>query len=70
LDEERAESGLSEEEVYEFTRQIDKQLIERDIEDTGKTKLSTIHKAKGLEFDYVFLISVDEEILPSENQRN
>ena len=56
LDEERGKSGLSEEEVYEFIRQIDKQLIERNIENTGKTKLSSIHKAKGLEFDYVFLI--------------
>ncbi|CAG8841699.1 7528_t:CDS:1, partial [Racocetra persica] len=67
LDEERAETGLTEEEIYEFTRQIDKQLIERNIENAGKTRLSSIHKAKGLEFDYVFLIAVDEETLPSEN---
>ncbi|CAG8830132.1 10381_t:CDS:2, partial [Racocetra persica] len=46
LDEERAETGLTEEEVYEFTRQIDKQLIERNIENAGKTRLSSIHKAK------------------------
>ncbi|CAG8502244.1 1801_t:CDS:2 [Gigaspora margarita] len=67
IDEERAEAGLSEKEVKEFIRQIDKQLMERDIENAGKTRLSSIHKAKGLEFDYVFLISVDEEILPSKN---
>jgi len=67
LDEERATIGLSEEEIYEFTRQIDKKLIERNSEDAGKTRLSSIHKAKGLEFDYVFLISTDEEILPNEN---
>ncbi|CAG8454168.1 17324_t:CDS:2 [Cetraspora pellucida] len=46
LDEERAETGLTEEEVYEFTRQIDKQLIERNIENAGKNRLSSIHKAK------------------------
>ncbi|MCE8164071.1 MAG: ATP-dependent helicase [Candidatus Moeniiplasma glomeromycotorum] len=67
LDEEKAETSLSEEEVHEFTRQIDKQLMEKDSENAGKTKLSSIHKAKGLEFDYVFLISTDEEILPNEN---
>ena len=67
LDEERTTIGLSEEEIYEFTRRIDKKLIERNSENAGKTRLSSIHKAKGLEFDYVFLISTDEEILPNEN---
>ncbi|CAG8778168.1 8522_t:CDS:2, partial [Ambispora leptoticha] len=56
-------------EVNEFIRQIDKQLTEKDIENTGKTVLSTIHKAKGLEFDYVFVIAVDDGILPSETKR-
>ena len=69
LDEERFEESLSEEEVNEFIRQIDKQLTEKDIENTGKTVLSTIHKAKGLEFDYVFAIAVDDGILPSETKR-
>ncbi|CAH1756642.1 19178_t:CDS:2 [Entrophospora sp. SA101] len=49
LDEERAEESLSQEEINEFIHQIDKQLTEKDIENTGKTILSTIHKAKGLE---------------------
>jgi len=43
-------------------------LTEKDIENTGKTVLSTIHKAKGLEFDYVFMIAVDDGILPSETK--
>jgi len=55
--------------MNEFIRQIDTQLTEKDIENTGKTVLSTIHKAKGLEFDYVFVIAVDEKILPSETKR-
>jgi len=38
---------------------------ERDLEKSGKTILSTIHAAKGLEFDYVFLLAADEEILPA-----
>jgi len=69
LDEERFEKNLSAEEVNEFIRQIDAQLTEKDIESTGKTVLSTIHKAKGLEFDYVFVIAVDEGILPGETKR-
>jgi superfamily I DNA/RNA helicase len=31
----------------------------------GKIKLSTIHKTKGLEFDYVFLVEANEGVLPS-----
>ncbi|CAG8606919.1 6405_t:CDS:2, partial [Scutellospora calospora] len=69
LDEERFAESLTEEEIHEFTRQIDQQLTEKDIENTGKTILSTIHKAKGLEFDYVFVIAVDDGILPNETKR-
>jgi len=67
LDEEKENQSLDEGEISDFMVQIEKQLIENDLENTGKTVLSTIHKAKGLEFDYVFLLAVDEEILPSEN---
>lgn len=70
LSEREENQNLSEEEVSEFILQIDKQLIKIDIENTGKTVLSTIHKAKGLEFDYVFLIAVDEEVLPSKSNRS
>jgi superfamily I DNA/RNA helicase len=69
LDEERFNANLIQEEINEIIRQINNQLIEKNVEDSGKTILSTIHKAKGLEFDYVFLISVDEEILPNKNER-
>src|SRR4051812_5774774 len=69
LDEERVEESLAEEEINEFIRQINQQLTEKDVENTGKTVLSTIHKAKGLEFDYVFVIAVDEGVLPSETKK-
>jgi len=67
LDEEKEDQNLNEGEISDFMVKVEKQLIENDLENTGKTVLSTIHKAKGLEFDYVFLLAVDEEILPSEN---
>jgi len=67
LNEEKENQSLNEGEISDFVVQVEKQLIEKDLENTGKTVLSTIHKAKGLEFDYVFLLAVDEEILPSEN---
>ncbi|CAG8790004.1 14111_t:CDS:1, partial [Cetraspora pellucida] len=36
----------------------------------GKIILSTIHRSKGLEFDYVFLVDVNEEILLRKNTKN
>lgn len=69
MNEEKPNDNISEEEIHELIRQINNQLVEKNIEDSGKTVLSTIHKAKGLEFDYVFLISVDEEVLPNKNER-
>lgn len=41
-----------------------------DKEDTGdKVKLMTVHTAKGLEFDYVFLCAMNEGIFPSVKTR-
>ena len=34
-------------------------------EDTDKVKLMTIHAAKGLEFDYVFITGMEENLFPS-----
>ncbi len=34
-------------------------------EDRDKVKLMTIHSAKGLEFDYVFIAGVEEDLFPS-----
>lgn len=38
--------------------------------DSGKVRLMTIHSAKGLEFDAVFLIGLNEGIFPSRQTKN
>jgi ATP-dependent DNA helicase Rep len=39
-------------------------LDEQDDGDVDAVKLSTLHAAKGLEFDHVFLVGLEEGILP------
>ncbi len=43
---------------------LDKQ---EDDDGEGKVQLMTLHAAKGLEFDQVYLVGVEEEILPHKN---
>ena len=38
---------------------------EKDTDDTRKVSLMTIHAAKGLEFPYVYIVGVEENLFPS-----
>jgi DNA helicase-2/ATP-dependent DNA helicase PcrA len=47
--------------LYDYSQNID----EQDIKASSSVNLMTIHAAKGLEFDYVFMVGLNEGILPS-----
>ena len=39
--------------------------LDKDIEDSDRVSLMTIHLAKGLEFPYVFVVGMEEDLFPS-----
>ncbi|GIZ15373.1 ATP-dependent helicase [Capnocytophaga catalasegens] len=39
--------------------------LDKDIEDSDRVSLMTIHLAKGLEFPYVFIVGMEEDLFPS-----
>lgn len=53
--------------VAEFTAGIEKSEKDRNIENAEGLKVMTMHGAKGLEFDRVFLPDLNEGILPAKN---
>lgn len=55
------ESFMESASLYDYSQNIDTD----DIQTSSSVSLMTIHAAKGLEFDYVFMVGLNEGILPS-----
>ena len=52
--------------IADYTRELDRQDGARNVDLSNRVFLSTLHGAKGLEFDTVFILDVNEKILPHE----
>ena len=64
--EERAKEFANFEEWFDYIEEYKKQEVKRKAEESciDRVLLSTMHGAKGLEFDTVFVVGVNEEIVP------
>jgi len=66
LDQENSliDAYLTEEKIRNLLTKFKEELVRDPEKNTEGINLSTIHGAKGLEFDYVFLIFCDKNVLP------
>jgi superfamily I DNA/RNA helicase len=61
-------SYLTEEKIRNFLAKLKEELNRDPEKNTEEINLSTIHGAKGLEFDHVFLIFCDKKVLPNKEK--
>ncbi len=57
-------TGAGEEGVLEFLEKVTLAAEEADAEESEAVRLMTLHNAKGLEFDIVFLVGLEDGLLP------
>jgi DNA helicase-2/ATP-dependent DNA helicase PcrA len=59
-----ASAGTGEEALREFLEKVSLSARDTDADPAGAIRLMTLHNAKGLEFDVVFLVGLEEGLLP------
>lgn len=66
------ETELNQRQITKFNQELEEITFSRQTVNNmmGKIILSTIHKSKGLEFDHVFLVDINEGILPSKKAQD
>ena len=62
------DSDTSEENLFKFIEDVSLYSDQDDLsEEVDAIRLMTIHASKGLEFDYVFIVGLEQGLFPSEN---